>query len=498
MQKKYLLSIDEGTSSARAILFDLEGKIVSVGRKSFEMYYPEAGWVEQNALEILEAQKIAIQEAIHKAQIQAHEILAIGITNQRETIVCWNKETGLPIYNAIVWQDSRTTSFCEELKKQNLQNFIQSKTGLIIDPYFSASKLHWIFTYVPEAKKLLSENKLLWGTIDCWLVWNFTHRKTYATDVTNASRTMLFNIHQLKWDSELMKIFQLENAPEDFFPEIKNSSDFYGIYEDLQAPIYSVIGDQQSATFGQACFKEGMVKNTYGTGCFILMNTGKVPYISNHQLLTTIAWKIGEELTYALEGAIFSAGASIQWLEEIGIVKDVKELTELAASIAENEGVYLVPAFAGLGAPQWDPTARGTILGLTRGSTKAHLARAAIESMAFQSQEILEIMSLDSSIPIKELRVDGGASQDPLLMQFQADVSQVQILQPQNHETTALGAALMAGLGIRHYKNLNEIQNLWKYKNSFFPQKSPLWAQYQMKKWKKAVHRALQWSEEIL
>ncbi len=497
MQKKYLLSIDEGTSSARAIVFDLSGNIISMGRKKFELIYPNTGWVEQNPIEVLEAQKHAVNEAIQKAQIQPNEIFGIGITNQRETIVCWDKETGKPVYNAIVWQDRRTTPFCEQLKQQNLQPLIQSKTGLIINPYFSASKIQWILKNIPEAQKLFQEKKLLWGTIDTWLVWNFTNKKVHATDVTNASRTMLFNIHDLQWDLELKKIFGIENAYEEFFPIVKNTVDFYGVYEDLQIPIYSVVGDQQSATFGQACLEPGMVKNTYGTGCFILMNTGIQPFPSQYQLLTTIAWKIGEETTYALEGAIFSAGASIQWLEEVGIVKDVRELTKLASTLQENEGVYLVPAFAGLGAPQWDPTARGTILGLTRGSTKAHLSRAAIESMAFQSQEVLELMSKDSNIPIKELRVDGGASQEELLMQFQADLSQVQILQPQNHETTALGAALLAGLGVGAYQKLSDIQNVWKLKKSFFPTKSSEWSQKQMKKWNKAVQRALNWDLEI-
>lgn len=496
MQKKYLLSIDEGTSSARAILFDLQGNIISIGRKKFELIYPNAGWVEQNPTEILEAQKFAMKEAIQNAQIQPNEIFAIGITNQRETIVCWNKETGEPVYNAIVWQDRRTTSFCEQLKNQNLQPLIQSKTGLIIDPYFSASKIHWILNNVPKAQKLFQEKKLLWGTIDTWLIWNFTNKKVHATDVTNASRTMLFNIHNLQWDSELKKIFGLEYAYENFFPIVKNTVDFYGAYEELQIPIYSVVGDQQSATFGQACLEPGMVKNTYGTGCFILMNTGNQPFTSQHQLLTTIAWKIGNETTYALEGAIFSAGASIQWLEEVGIVKDVNELSTLASTLQGNEGVYLVPAFAGLGAPQWDPTARGTILGLTRGSTKAHLSRAALESMAFQSQEVLELMAKDSGIPIKELRVDGGASQDELLMQFQADLSQVQILQPQNHETTALGAALLAGLGVGTYQNLSDIQKVWKLKKSFAPSKSLEWSKNQMKKWNKAVQRSLNWEVE--
>ncbi len=496
MQKKYLLAIDEGTSSARAIIFDLDGNIISVGRKKFELIYPHAGWVEQDPLEVLEAQKFAIQEALQNTNIPAEEIYAIGITNQRETIVCWDKETGKPVYNAIVWQDRRTTPFCEQLKNQNLQDFIQSRTGLIIDPYFSASKIHWILQNVEPAQKLYQQKKLLWGTIDTWLIWNFTNKKVHATDVSNASRTMLFNIHDLQWDTELKKIFGLTDAYEEFFPVVKNTVDFYGIYEELQIPIYSVVGDQQSATFGQACLEAGMVKNTYGTGCFILMNTGKQPFVSQHQLLTTIAWKIGEETTYALEGAIFSAGASIQWLEEVGIVKDVKELTELANTLQENEGVYLVPAFAGLGAPQWDPTARGTILGLTRGSTKAHLARAALESMAFQSQEVLNLMAKDSHIPIKELRVDGGASQDELLMQFQADLSQVQILQPQNHETTALGAALLAGLGVHAFQNLSDIQKVWKLKKSFCPSKSPDWAKKQMNKWNKAVQRALDWDAE--
>lgn len=496
MQKKYLLAVDEGTSSARAIIFDLDGNVISVGRKKFELIYPHAGWVEQNPLEVLEAQKFAIQQALQNANIPPEEIYAIGITNQRETLVCWDQETGKPVYNAIVWQDRRTTPFCEQLKQQNLQPFIQSKTGLIIDPYFSASKVHWIFNHVPEAEKLYQEKRLLWGTVDTWLIWNFTHGKVHATDVSNASRTMLFNIHSLQWDAELKKVFGLENAYEEFFPAVKNTVDFYGLYEDLQIPIYSVVGDQQSATFGQACLEPGMVKNTYGTGCFLLMNTGNQPFVSKHQLLTTIAWKIGEKVTYALEGAIFSAGASIQWLEEVGIVKDVKELTELASTLQENEGVYLVPAFAGLGAPQWDPTARGTILGLTRGSTKAHLARAALESMAFQSQEVLNLMTQDSHIPIKELRVDGGASQDGLLMQFQADLSQVKILQPQNHETTALGAALLAGIGVGAYHDLSDIQKVWKLKKSFNPSKNADWAKKQMNKWQKAVQRALLWDTQ--
>jgi len=494
MEKKYLLSIDEGTSSARAIIFDLEGNILSIGRKNFEMYYPQAGWVEQDALQILDAQKQAIQEAIQMAGISSQEILTIGITNQRETVVCWNKETGKPVYNAIVWQDRRTTDFCEHLKNENLQSFIQSKTGLIIDPYFSASKLRWILKHVPEAQNLLNQGKLLWGTMDTWLLWNFTKGKVYATDVTNASRTMLFNIHQLGWDSELKPIFDLNSFPESCFPEVKNSMDDFGIYEDLGVPIGAMIGDQQSATFGQACWEEGMVKNTYGTGCFLLMNTGKKPYMSQNQLLTTIAWKIGTETTYALEGAIFSAGASIQWLEEVGIVKDVKELTALAAQVEDNGGVYLVPAFAGLGSPYWDPTARGTILGLTRGSTKAHLARAALESIAFQSQEILELMSLESGIPIKELRVDGGASQNSLLMQWQADISQVKILQPKNHETTAYGAALLAGLAHGAYSNLSQIFKQWKSLQSFEPKKNSEWSKHQMNQWKKAVQRAMHWA----
>ncbi len=494
MQKKYILSLDEGTSSARAIIFDFKGNIVSIGRKNFELIYPHAGWVEQNPLEILKAQELAVKEAIYNAGIQKDEIIGIGITNQRETVVCWNKETGQPVYNAIVWQDRRTTDFCENLKNRNLHPIIQSKTGLIIDPYFSASKIHWILQNVPEAQQLLSEQKLLWGTIDTWLIWNFTKKKIYATDVSNASRTMLFNIHNLQWDNELLKIFQLEPIREDFLPIIKNTVDNYGIYEDLGIPIYAVIGDQQSATFGQACFEPGMVKNTYGTGCFLLMNTGNKPFISRHQLITTIAWKIGQDTTYALEGAIFSAGASIQWLEEVGIVKDVKELTTLADSLTENEDVYLVPAFAGLGVPQWDPTARGAILGLTRGSTKAHLARAALESMAFQSQEVIERMSIDSQIPVKELRVDGGASQNPTLMQFQADISQVLILQPQNYETTALGAALLAGIGARVYDNLPQIQALWKLKKAFKPTKNTEWSQKQMNKWKKAIQRAMYWA----
>ncbi len=490
------MALDQGTTSSRCIIFNEKTEVMSMAQREFKQIYPKPGWVEHNAMEIWASQFAVVVEAMAQKGIKAQDIKALGITNQRETIVCWNEETGLPIYNAIVWQDKRTTNFCEHLKNKHLQSYIQSKTGLIIDPYFSATKLHWILENVPEAKKLMKANKLLWGTIDTWLVWNFTRKKVYATDVTNASRTMLFNIHNLQWDKDLLKVLGFNEISYDFFPTVKNTVDNFGFYEKWGIPICAVIGDQQSATFGQACFEPGMVKNTYGTGCFILMNTGSIPYPSKNQLITTIAWKIQEETTYALEGAIFSAGASIQWLEEVGIVKNVQELSALAQTIKENEGVYLVPAFAGLGAPQWDPTARGTILGLTRGSTKAHLARAALESMAFQSQEVIQLMSEDCKIPIKELRVDGGASQDPLLMQFQADISQVQIIQPQIHETTALGAALLAGFGAGLFKNLKDIQKIWKLKNSFFPQKKLEWSNLQMKKWKKAVERSMHWETE--
>lgn len=466
---KYILSLDQGTTSSRAIVFNHEGEIISIAQKEFTQIYPNAGWVEHDALEIWSTQLAVAAEAIVKAGLSATDINAIGITNQRETTVVWDKKTGKPIYNAIVWQDRRTSAYCDEIKSKGLAKKIQDKTGLIIDSYFSATKAKWILENVEGAREKATAGELAFGTIDTWLIWKLTNGKTHVTDVTNASRTMLYNIHTLSWDDELLELF---GVPKSMLPEVKSSSEVYGETAGnilaAKIPIAGIAGDQQAALFGQMCTETGMVKNTYGTGCFMLMNIGKTPKISANNLLTTIAWQINGEVNYALEGSIFIAGAVVQWLrDELGMISRSADVETLAAKVKDTQGVYIVPAFAGLGAPHWDQHARGTITGLTRGTNKSHIARAALESIAYQTMDVLKAMEADAGVSIAELRVDGGATANNLLMQFQADLLSCKVVKPKITEVTALGAAYLAGLATGFWKDIDEIREQWKIDKTF-------------------------------
>ena len=466
----YILSIDQGTTSSRAILFNREGSIIAVSQKEFEQIYPKPGWVEHDPLEIWSSQVSVVTEAIAKAGLNSIDIHAIGITNQRETTIVWDKETGLPLYNAIVWQDRRTSDYCDSIRKEH-GDMIRQKTGLIIDSYFSATKVRWILENVPGARLKAMQGKLLFGTVDSWLIWKLSGGTTHVTDVSNASRTMLFDINTLKWDQSLLELFDI---PMNMLPEVKSSSEVFGHTAGnilaTKIPIAGIAGDQQAALFGQMCTKVGMVKNTYGTGCFMLMNIGKKPVMSANNLLTTIAWKINGEVTYALEGGIFIGGAVVQWLrDELGLIKSSAEVEELAATVKDNGGVYVVPAFAGLGAPHWDQHARGTITGITRGTNSGHFARAALESIAYQTMDVLKSMSADAGTPITELRVDGGASANTILMQFQADMMKCKVIRPQITEVTALGAAYLAGLATGFWSDVNEISAQWKVDRNFEP-----------------------------
>jgi len=466
---KYILSLDQGTTSSRAIVFNHEGEIISIAQKEFTQIYPNAGWVEHDALEIWSTQLAVAAEAIVKAGLSATDINAIGITNQRETTVVWDKKTGKPIYNAIVWQDRRTSTYCDEIKSKGLANKIQEKTGLIIDSYFSATKAKWILENVPGAREKADAGELAFGTIDTWLIWKLTNGNVHVTDVTNASRTMLYNIHTLSWDDELLALFGI---PKSMLPEVKSSSEVYGETAGnilaAKIPISGIAGDQQAALFGQMCTETGMVKNTYGTGCFMLMNIGKTPKISANNLLTTIAWQINGEVNYALEGSIFIAGAVVQWLrDELGMISRSADVETLAAKVKDTQGVYIVPAFAGLGAPHWDQHARGTITGLTRGTNKSHIARAALESIAYQTMDVLKAMEADAGVSIAELRVDGGATANNLLMQFQADLLSCKVVKPKITEVTALGAAYLAGLATGFWSSVDEIREQWKIDKTF-------------------------------
>lgn len=466
----YILSLDQGTTSSRAIVFNREGSIVAVSQKEFEQIYPKPGWVEHNPLEIWATQVSVATEAIAKAGLNSIDIHAIGITNQRETTVVWDKETGLPVHNAIVWQDRRTSDYCDSIRKEHGE-MIRQKTGLIIDSYFSATKVRWILENVPGARQKAKEGKLLFGTVDSWLIWKLSGGTTHVTDVSNASRTMLFDINTLEWDKTLLEIFDI---PVNMLPEVKSSSEVFchtaGNILATKIPIAGIAGDQQAALFGQMCTKIGMVKNTYGTGCFMLMNIGKKPARSVNNLLTTIAWKINGEVTYALEGGIFIGGAVVQWLrDELGLIKSSAEVEELAAKVKDNGGVYLVPAFAGLGAPHWDQHARGTITGITRGTNSGHFARAALESIAYQTMDVLKSMEADAGTPISELRVDGGATANNILMQFQADIMKCKVIRPQVTEVTALGAAYLAGLATGFWRDVEEISAQWKVERNFEP-----------------------------
>jgi glycerol kinase len=466
---KHILALDQGTTSSRAIVFDHAGSIVSVAQKEFPQIFPKPGWVEHDPRDIWSSQAGVAAEALTKASVRAKDVAAIGITNQRETAIVWDRSSGEPIANAIVWQDRRTAGICDRLRAKKLDRVIRRKTGLVIDAYFSATKVQWLLENVKGAKARAKAGQLAFGTVDSWLVWNLTGGKVHATDVTNASRTMLFDIGKGEWDDELLEIF---GVPRSMLPEVRSSSEVYGHTTLLgePIPIAGIAGDQQAALFGQACVKPGMVKNTYGTGCFMLMTTGTKRIASKHNLLTTIAWRIGDRTEYALEGSIFIAGAVVQWLRDgLEFFRSSPEVEALAASVADTGGVYVVPAFAGLGAPHWDPHARGTIVGLTRGSTKAHLARAALEGIALQVMDVLKAMEGDSGIKLRELRVDGGASANNLLMQLQADLLNVPVVRPKILETTALGAAYLAGLAVGYWKSQAEIAKQWQTDRRFTP-----------------------------
>jgi len=466
---KYILSLDQGTTSSRAIIFNHDGEIVAIAQKEFTQIYPQAGWVEHDPIEIWTTQLSVVAEVIVKAGLAARDIDSIGITNQRETTVVWDKETGIPVYNAIVWQDRRTSAFCDEIKAKGLATKIQEKTGLIIDSYFSATKAKWILENVGGAKEKAEAGKLAFGTIDSWLIWKLTAGKNHVTDVTNASRTMIYNINTLEWDIELLELFGI---PALMLPEVKSSSEIYGETAGniiaAKIPIAGIAGDQQSALFGQMCTEVGMVKNTYGTGCFMLMNIGNKPKISSNNLLTTIAWKIKDEVIYALEGSIFIGGAVVQWLrDEMGLISKSADVETLAKKVPDTQGVYIVPAFAGLGAPHWDQHARGTITGLTRGTNKSHIARAALESIAYQTMDVLKAMEADADVNIAELRVDGGATANDLLMQFQADLLKSKVVRPEVTEVTAIGAAYLAGLATGFWSSVDEIRSQWKINRTF-------------------------------
>jgi glycerol kinase len=490
---QYILSFDQGTTSSRAIVFDKQGSIKSVAQKEFTQIFPQPGWVEHDANEIWSTQLGVAAEAIIKAGLTVKDIAAIGITNQRETTVVWDKATGQPIHNAIVWQDRRTAEFCDSLKAQGKDKLIQQKTGLVIDAYFSATKAKWILDNVAGARERAEKGELCFGTIDTWLVWKLTNGQVHVTDVSNASRTMLYNIHDLAWDQELLTIFDIPVA---MLPAVKSSSEVYGHTQNLltahSIPIAGIAGDQQSALFGQMCTQPGMVKNTYGTGCFMLMNTGDKAVPSTHNLLTTIAWQINGVTHYALEGSVFIAGAVVQWLRDgLKIIRTAAEVEALAAEVPDSGGVYIVPAFAGLGAPYWNQHARGTIVGITRGTTGAHFARAALDSIAYQTMDVLKAMEADSGISIKELRVDGGATGNNLLMQFQSDMLDTKVVRPVVIETTAIGAAYLAGLAVGFWSSLEEIQAQWQMERVFSPEMELENRVERISKWNKAIKAAL-------
>lgn len=471
MEQKYILALDQGTSSSRAIVFDHEGRICATAQKEFPQHFPKPGWVEHDPKDIWSSEASVIAEAITSMGINGLNIDGIGITNQRETTIVWDAETGEPVYNAIVWQDRRTSEYCDSLKEQNLTGFIREKTGLIIDAYFSATKIRWILENVPGARARAEAGKLRFGTVDTWLLWNLTRGECHMTDVSNASRTMLFNIHTLNWDEDLMKLFGI---PMSMLPEVHSSSEIYGYTKTTifahKVPVAGIAGDQQAALFGQMCTTPGSVKNTYGTGCFLLMNSGTKPITSSHNLLTTIAWKIDDTVNYALEGSIFVGGSVVQWLRDgLGIIKSSSEIESLAMTVPDNGGVYFVPALTGLGAPYWDQYAKGTICGLTRGTTAAHIARAALEGIAFETMDIVNAMEHDAGIKLAELKVDGGASRNNLMMQFQADILGTKVIRPKVTETTAMGACYLAGLATGYWDSLDDIKRQWNADKVFEP-----------------------------
>lgn len=495
MSKEFIVAIDQGTTSSRAIVFNQSGEIVGIAQKEFKQHFPKDGWVEHDANEIWKTQAGVIAEAISECGADGKNIAGIGITNQRETTVVWERKTGKPIYNAIVWQDRRTADFCDQLRSEGWTDKVQEKTGLILDSYFSGTKVRWILENVDGAREKANKGELVFGTIDSWIVWNLTKGDTHITDVTNASRTMLFNIREKVWDSELL---ELMGIPESMLPEVKSSSEVYAHTKTTifahEVPIAGIAGDQQAALFGQMCLEPGMLKNTYGTGSFIMFNTGKEPIKSENNLLTTIAWELDNEITYALEGSIFIAGAVVQWLRDgLGIIKSSSDIEKLALTEKDNGGVYLVPAFAGLGAPHWDQKARGAMYGLTRGTTTGHIARAALQGIAFQVKDVLTAMEADSGIEIKELRVDGGASVNKTLMQFQSDILGIPIIRPKITETTALGAAYLAGLAVGFWKSTDELQKKWEVDARFEPKMKTSEKERLLEKWNKAVEKSKNW-----
>lgn len=494
---KYILALDQGTTSSRAIIFDHAAGIVAAAQKELTQIYPRPGWVEQDGLEIWSSQLEVATEAVRRSGLAASDIAAIGITNQRETTLVWERQSGRPVYNAIVWQDRRTAETCTRLKVAGLEELFREKTGLLLDPYFSGTKLAWILDYLPDARSRAENGELLFGTVDSWLLWNLTGGRRHLCDMSNASRTLLFNIHAGQWDEELLRIF---NIPSAMLPEVSASSAVYGetapALFSSSIPVAGMAGDQQAALFGQGCLHPGMVKNTYGTGCFMLMHTGGTPAVSSNRLLTTVAWQIGDRVEYALEGSVFVAGAAIQWLRDgLGIIDSSDKVEVLASSVPDSDGVYLVPAFAGLGAPHWDPYARGTITGITRGTSAAHIARATLESIAFQTVDLVRAMENDTGITLPELRVDGGASVNNLLMQIQADLLGVPVVRSRTSETTALGAAFLAGLAVGYWRDKEEIAASWRWDRIFVPAMERSCSAALLRGWSRALQRARGWQE---
>lgn len=497
-QEKFILALDQGTTSSRAIIYNHNGEIVAISQKDFEQIFPKPGWVEHDPNEIWYTQSSVAAESIAKKNIDGTNIAAIGITNQRETTIIWNKETGEPIYNAIVWQDRRTSKYCDSLKEKGYSDMIFNKTGLVIDSYFCATKIKWILDNVEGARKQAEEGKLCFGTVDSWLIWKFTRGNMHITDVTNASRTLIYNINTMEWDDELLELFDI---PKSILPEVRESSEVYGetatTLFSTKIPISGIAGDQQAALFGQMCVDQGMAKNTYGTGCFLLMNIGDKPVFSKNNLLTTVAWKINGKTTYALEGSVFIGGAIIQWLRDgLQIISNASESEALSASVEDNGGVYFVPALTGLGAPYWDQYARGAIFGITRGTTKAHITKAAIQGIAFQVYDLIKSMESDIQESIKELRVDGGASANNVLMQFQSDLIENKVIRPRVLETTSLGAAYLAGLAVGFWKDIDEIKVQWKEDKNFTPNMDDDRREHLLKFWNKAVKRTQNWIED--
>ena len=488
--KKYILALDQGTSSSRAIIFDHEGTPCAVSQKEFTQYFPSPGLVEHDPEEIWSSQSAVMHEVIAKSGIDAAEIAALGITNQRETTIVWDAETGKPVYNAIVWQDRRTSEYCDSLKALGLTEKVRDKTGLLIDAYFSGTMIRWILENVDGARDLARQGRLRFGTVDSWLIWKLTGGRVHCTDATNASRTMLFNIHTLRWDEELLSLLGI---PASMMPQVRSSSEVYGSCDELGGiPVAGAAGDQQAALFGQMCTEAGDVKNTYGTGCFLLMNSGSKAIKSENQLLTTIAWKIGDRVDYALEGSVFVAGSIVQWLRDgLGLIKSSSEIEALASQVSDSDGVYLVPALTGLGAPYWDPYAKGTVTGISRGTTAAHIARAALDGIAFQTMDVVDAMRRDAGVSLRSLKVDGGASRNNLMMQFQADILGTEVVRPVVTETTALGAAYLAGLATGFWGSIDELREQWRAERVFRPEASREAVTKAVQGWREAIRRTL-------